>query len=108
MRLILIVMYWNKQEQFVFDIVLFIVVVFQILTFFEVKSGGDFLQSGIILVGLNLLFLAAMIPYAKWVWKTPSYKKAFLQVAKHEFFILGLSVLGIIVAMLLNSIRRHA
>jgi len=101
-------MYWNKQEEVIFDIILFILVVFQVLTFFAVKSGGDSLQFGIILVGLNLLFLAAMIPYAKWVWKTASYKTAFLQVAKHEFFILGLSVLGIIVAMLLNSIRRHA
>src|SRR4030042_1441059 len=100
-------MYLNKQEEVIFDIVLFIVVVFQVLTFFALKSGVDSPQYGIILLGLNSLFLAAMIPYAKWVWKTPSYKKAFLKVAKHELFLLGLSVLAIIVATLMNGIKSH-
>jgi len=87
-------MYWNKQEEVIFNIVLFILVVFQVATFFELKSGGDSIQCGLILVGLNLLFLAAMILYAKWVWKSASYQKALLQVAKRELIILGLGVIG--------------
>jgi hypothetical protein len=101
-------MYWNKQEEVIFDIVLFILVVFQILTFFVLKSGVDSPQYGIILVSLNLLLMAAIVPYAKWVWKTVSYKKAFLQVAKHELVILVLIVLGIIVALLFNNMKTHA
>lgn len=101
-------MYWNKQEQFVFDIILLILVVFQVLTFFAMISRTDTPQFTLFLVGLNLLFFVAMIPYAKWVWKTPSYHKAFLQLAKHELLLLGLSILVIIVVMLLNSIKRNA
>ena len=101
-------MYWNKQEEFIFDIILFILVVFQVLTFFSVKSGQDSPQFSIILMSLNLLFLAAMIPYAKWVWKMPSHTKAFLKVAKHELLLLSLSVLAIIVAILMNGMKRNA
>ena len=93
-------MYWNKQEEIIFDIVLCILVVFQVATFFELKSGGDSLQYGIILIGLNLLFLAAMILYAKWVWKSASYQKALLQVAKRELIILGLSAIGTLLVLM--------
>jgi hypothetical protein len=101
-------MYWNKQEEVIFDIVLFILVVFQILTFFELKAGGDLLQYSIILVGLNLLFFLAMVLYAKWVWKMTSFQKAFVRVAKHESFILGVMGLGIILALLLKNMKRRA
>lgn len=93
-------MYWDKQEQFVFDIILFILVGFQISTFFILKTYETNLQNGIILVGLNLMLLLAMIPYAKWVWKTESYQKAFLQVVKHELILLGLSATGVLLAIL--------
>ena len=93
-------MYWNKQEQFIFDILLFILVVFQISTVFMLKSEETDLRNGIVLVGLNVMFLAAMIPYAKWVWKSASYQKALLQVAKHELIILGLSAIGVLLALL--------
>lgn len=101
-------MYWKNQEKIIFDIALFMLVVFQVSTFFVVKSGSDNPQHFMILLCLNLLFLSAMIPYAKWVWKTPSYKKAILQVVKHEFIILGLSILVIIAAIFIDSVQRHA
>ncbi len=93
-------MYWSKQEIIIFDIVLFILVVFQLSTFFILHSYDSTVQITGILVGLNLMFLAAMIPYAKWVWKTASYQKAIVQVLKHELFILGLSVSCILLALL--------
>jgi len=93
-------MYWPKQEQFVFDIILFILVLFQMSTFFMLNTGEVNFQNGIMLVGVNLMFFAAMIPYAKWVWQTASYQKAFLQVVKHELFILGLSATCILLAIL--------
>jgi len=97
-------MYWNKQEQVVFNIILFILVVFQISTFFMLKSAETAFRDSIILVSLNVMLFLAMIPYAKWVWKTPSYYKAFLQVAKRELIILGLSAVGLFLAIL--TIRR--
>jgi hypothetical protein len=93
-------MYWNKQEQFIFDIVLFILVVFQISTVSMLKSEETDFRNGIVLVGLNVMLFAAMIPYAKWVWKSASYQKTLLQVARHELIILGLSVLGVLLALL--------
>ena len=93
-------MYWNKQEKVAFDIILLILVVFQISTFFMLKSVETTFQNSIILVSLNVMLFVAMIPYAKWVWKTASYHKAFLQVAKHELIILGLSATGLFLAIL--------
>jgi hypothetical protein len=89
-------MYCSKQEEFIFDIILFILVVFQVVTFFTVKSGEYSLRFAMILICINVVLLSAMIPYAKWVWKTPSYNNAFLTVAKHELLFLGLSVLAMI------------
>ncbi len=100
-------MYWSKQEQFIFDIVLFVLVAFQISTFFILKTEPSNLQYGLVLAGLNLLFLAAMIPYAKWVWKTLSFHRAILQVVKHEIILLGLIVGGILLAMLLRNMKIH-
>jgi len=96
-------MHWNKQEQFIFDIVLVVLVVFQIFSFFMLMTQANALHDAVFLVGINVLLFLAMIPYAKWVWKTPSYRKAFLQLARHEFFLLGLIIVGIIVAMLLTG-----
>lgn len=93
-------MYWEKQEQFVFDIILFILVFFQLATFFMMHTGKINFGSGMFFVGLNFVLLMAMIPYAKWDWKTVSYKKAFLQLIKHELIILGLSAVGIVLAIL--------
>ena len=93
-------MYWSKQEQVVFDIILFILVVFQLSTFFMLKTDETNFQNAFILVGVNLMLLAMMIPYAKWLLKTTSYQKAFLHVVKHELFILGLSATCIFLALL--------
>ena len=93
-------MYWNKQEQFVFDIILFILVVFQLGTFFALLTGKINTESGPFLLGLNFLLFIVMIPYAKWVWETITHQKAFLQLIKHEFIILGLSAIGIVLAIL--------
>ena len=101
-------MYWSNQEKIIFDIVLFVLVVFQVSTFFVVKSGSDTPQHFMILLTLNVLLLSAMIPYAKWVWETPSYKKAFLQVVKHELIILALNTIVIIAVILVRSVQRQA
>lgn len=93
-------MYWTKQEQFLFDIILFILVVCQMSTFFILIKDGHDIQNGIILVSLNLILLAAMIPYARWVWKTSSYQRAFLLVAKHEVLLLSLSAAVALLAIL--------
>ncbi len=98
-------MYWNKQEQFVFDIILFILVVFQTISFFILKTETNALHSGIFLAGINVLLFAGMIPFAKWVWKTTSYRKAFLLVAKHEAILLGLTIVGILLAILLTDMK---
>lgn len=96
-------MHWNKQEQFIFDIVLFVLVVFQIFSLFMLLTQSNAAQDIVFLVGINALLFVTMIPYAKWVWKTPSYQQAFLQLARHEFFLLGLIIVGIIVAMLVTG-----
>ncbi|MGD0884897.1 MAG: hypothetical protein ABSA46_08500 [Thermodesulfovibrionales bacterium] len=95
----IILMYWCKQEQYVFVVILFFLVVFQISTFFIIKNETNF-QDGIILVGLNLILLLMMIPYAKWVWKAASYQKAFLQVVGLELILLGISAAVILLAIL--------
>ena len=97
------VMYWSKQEQFVFDIILFVLVLFQASTLFILKTQEMALQNGVFLVGLNLLLFFAMIPYAKWVWKTTSYQKALLQVAKHEIVLLLIGVAGMLLGMFMNK-----
>jgi len=94
-------MHWSKQENIIFDIILFLIVFFQFITVF-VLSGDSDNQTGLFLVGLNFIFFTALIPYAKWVWKTASYWKAFLQVAKHELYILGLSIPCLILAIIVN------
>ena len=97
------IMYWGKQEQFLFDIILFILVVFQASTFFMLKTQEMALQNSIFLVGLNFLLFFAMIPYAKWVWKTASYQKPFLQVSKHEIVLLVMGVAGILLGMFMKK-----
>jgi len=92
-------MYWHKQEQVAFEIILFILVTFQIATFFTLKNYKTTLPNGIFLVGLNCVFFIAMIPYAKWVWKTTSHQKALFLVTKHEIIFLGLNVAIIILTM---------
>jgi len=75
----------------------------QMLTFLELESGTSGLQFGFILVGLNLLLFIAMIPYAGWVWKTSSYKKALMQLVKHELILLVLFVLVIFLVIIITS-----
>ena len=94
---------WSKQEQFVFDVILFILVVFQVSTFFMLKTQEMALQNRIFLVGLNFLLFFAMIPYAKWVWKTASYQKALLQFAKHEIALLVIGLVGILMGMFMKK-----
>ncbi len=100
-------MFWNKQEEIIFDIILFILVIFQALTFFALKSDIEAPQYSLIITGFNLLFFLAMIPYAKWVWKSSSYQKAFLQLLKHETILLGLVAIGILLAMVFDSMKKH-
>ncbi len=64
-------MYWSKQEQFVFDVILLVLVALQIAT--VSLYAGNLLENGILLVGINVFLVVAMIPYAKWVWKIPTY-----------------------------------
>ena len=99
-------MYWSKQEQFIFDVILLLLVAFQIAT--VSLYAGNLLENGILLVGINVFLVVALIPYAKWVWKIPSYQKAFLQVVKHELIILCLIALGIIFAMLMRRMNLHS
>jgi len=96
-------MYWSKQEQVVFDIVLFVLVVFQIGTFLNLNAGIS--VSGVFFVGLNVLLFMLMVPYAKWVWRTASYGAALLHVVKHEIVLLSLTILGIILTELITSAR---
>jgi hypothetical protein len=81
-------MYWKGQEKFVFDIVLFTLVAFQLATLFLIIAGADALQL-LIMSLLNVIFLGGMVPYGKWVWGTASYKEALFHVIKHELIILG-------------------
>ncbi len=92
-------MYWSKQEQVVFDIILFILVVFQVSTVM-LNIGEITFLNGAILVGVNLILLAPMVPYAKWVWKSTSYRKAALQVVKHELIILALGAIAILLSII--------
>ncbi len=101
------VMYWNRQEQFIFDVILFMLVVLQVSTFFVLKSGMAISQYSLILASFNVFFFLVMIPYAKWVWRTPTYLKAFLQLAKHEVILLAVIVLGILLTVLLNTGIKH-
>ena len=98
-------MYSKKQEQYVFNLILFFLVILQIYSFIIIIE--DSLQTGIILLGINLLFFAAMIPYARWVWKLTSYRKAVGKVAKHEIIILGLSGAVILLLMLITRMRMR-
>ena len=77
----------------------------QISSFFMLKTQATTLLTGMFIVGLNLVLFMAMIPYAKWVWKLPSYQRALLQVAKHELILLGLSVVATLLAMLMTKMR---
>lgn len=95
-------MYWSKQEQLIFDAILFVLVIFQIATFFIVKTAETHLQSAALLVGLNLLFFGAMIPYARWVWKFTSYRRALFRLLKHE-----MSLLGVIAAVMFLALQRR-
>jgi len=98
-------MYWNKQEQVIFNIVLFILILLQITTIFILKNIETTVEYDIILVGINIILFMVTIPYAKWVWKTTSYRKAFLQVAKHELIILSVSAIGVLLAMLITKLK---
>ena len=98
-------MYWSKQEQFIFDVILLVPVAFQIAT--VSLYVGNLLENGILLVGINLILLIAMIPYAKWVWKIPTFQKAFLQVVKREMIMLGVIGLGILLAMLMRRMKLN-
>ena len=97
-------MYWRKQEQFIFDVILFVVLLFQAFTFFILKTEELSLQKNVFLVMFNFLLLFAMILYAKWLWKTASYKKAFVQVAKHEIVLLLIVVAGILFGMFMRKL----
>lgn len=99
-------MYWSKQENIIFDIILFLIVFFQFITTFVLTGDVDN-QTSLVLVGLNFIFFGSMIPYAKWVWKTASYRKAFLQVVKHELYILGLSIPCLLLAILAIILKQQ-
>ena len=98
-------MYWSKQEQFIFDVILFVLVIFQISTFFMLKTEETNLRNVIILVGLNFLLFVAMIPYARWVWKLASYRQGFLRLVKHEMLLLGLFAAAIFLPIASNCAR---
>ena len=90
-------MYWNKQEETVFDIVVFLLVLFQAFTLTMITIRATGLKGGLFLVGLNMLLAGAMIPYARWVWKMTSYRKAFLKFVGREavlLSIIGIAILG--------------
>ena len=99
----LIVMYWSKQEQLAFDIML--LVGFQIATVSLYAQNS--LNNGILLVATNVFLVVAIVPYAKWVWKISTYQKGFLQVIKHEIILMGLILLGILLAMLMRRMKMH-
>lgn len=96
-------MYWKKQEQYVFNLILFVLVFFQFTTVTIIKETD--LQTGIILVGVNLLFFVAMIPYARWVWKLGSYRKSLVKVCKHEIILVSLSGAVVFLLMLMTRIK---
>jgi hypothetical protein len=96
-------MYWKNQENIIFDIVLFVVIVFQVATVYVVKTDSNISQYLIIIICLNLLFFALMVLYAKWVWKMISYQKALLKVIKHEFIILAVCLMIIIIVSFLHE-----
>jgi len=101
----LIVMYWSKQEQLAFDIILLLLVGFQIATVSLYAQNS--LNNGILLVATNVFLVVAIVPYAKWVWKISTYQKGFLQVIKHEIILMGLILLGILLAMLMRRMKMH-
>jgi hypothetical protein len=100
-----IAMYWNKQEQFIFDIVLFTLTAIQMATIFALKAKAVTSGEGAIFAGINVILFMAMIPYAKWVWKITSYQKAFLQVVKHELTIIGLIAIGVLLTILTSKLK---
>lgn len=100
-------MYWRKQEEIVFDIVLFLLALFQAFTVIMIAIGATGLRGGMVLVGLNALLAGAMIPYARWVWKTSSYRKAFLNFIKREAISLFIIGIAIIAATLVARTKTH-
>ncbi len=92
-------MYWSKQEQFIFDVILFVLVIFQISTFFMLRTEETNLRYAILLVGVNLFLFIAMIPYARWVWKFTSYRPGLFRLVKHEIILLGVIAAAIFLAL---------
>lgn len=87
-------MYWKKQEQWVFDLVLFIVVGLQVVTVLRFTVDPMELHHGLILAGVNVLVFAAMIPYARWTRRLSSHRRALLRVVTPELAILSLVAAG--------------
>jgi hypothetical protein len=98
-------MYWKKQEQWVFDLVLFIVVGIQVVTVLRFTLDPMDLHHGLTLAGVNVLVFAAMIPYVRWTWSAPSYRRALLRVVTHELAILSLVAAGTLLALLVGHAR---
>jgi hypothetical protein len=53
-------MYWSKQEQFAFDIILLLLVGFQIATVSLYAQNS--LNNGILLVAINVFLVVAIVP----------------------------------------------
>jgi hypothetical protein len=96
-------MWHEKQEIYIFNIILFIFVIFQFMTIgtFFVNVAG-----GITLTVINLLLFILMIPYAKWVWKTSYNGQALKQVLKQEAIILSYFAVSIVIMFLIVLIIR--
>ncbi len=96
-------MWHKKQEIYIFNITLFILVIFQFMTI------GTFyvnVAAGIILTVINLLLFILMIPYAKWVWKTSYNDQALKQVLKQEAIILSYFAVSIGIMFLIVIIKK--
>lgn len=85
-------MWHKKQEIYIFNIVLFILVVFQIISVFALFFN---IVEGLILIIVNILLLVLMIPYSKWAWENPSTHQVSMRVLKQEVIIIGYFVVSV-------------
>ena len=84
-------MYWRNQEEIIFYIVLFILVVFQASSAIVLNDSHSVLASPMLtLLVLNALLLFGMVLYARWVWKGLSIFRVLFKILVFELFVVVL------------------
>ena len=84
-------MFHKYQEKIVFHLLFLLVFVLQVFSYLMIQSYDE-IKYQILFIVLNLIVFYGMIAYAKWVWKKPNLKQAFLKTITIEIiFILILA-----------------